>query len=712
MRVAPIVLCLFVGANALLRTQKNSQKVGTHSSGLDEVIDILLGMMKDFRSQMTGDKSSWEEYGAWSDSEEADKTNFVQEQQALVMSKTALKSANQDAVQKLTAEISTLNGDILSTKKSIAELTKLRKEEHFQHEEELADLTKTIDAVNKAIEILEGHYSASGAVLSEIKKRVQYALSLSDNGRDEQKQSALTNLMQNSGPDWLSVDGSKYSSYESQAGGGGVVGTLNDLRSTLDQNKQESIEKENESRRVYEDTKATKEGEIGRMTEELGNKGLAKTNAESTITSCTAAIDQAEKNIADGKSFLQVLLADRAKFQEEFNQRTVMRNDEMAATQAALDALQAVSAGAKSGVSAAVLLQLMSKDHGKKCPKCQKETERLVKLAQKLHSTELLQVISELTQRTVSKTLYSPDGFEPVKDLLRQLITRLEEEQSAETSHHDWCETEKSSSEAAQREREATIKDLQTEVEFLTTNTAQLKTELTFLADEYDRVKGETEHATSIRSEAHEVFAKAKSDHDEVIGAIEKAMEALGDKYSLLQKHSAITRKNVMKVRTNLWAKHQSKVQVKSRVKGKASPFADYQSGSGAAGSATEMLEDLLSRYSTARTQLVGDEEAAVAAYKQLMATNKQFMKDTQNTLNSKMSERRGKLNKMKNSKDDLKTNFVELQELGQYLKDLRPSCDDIRSTFEERKRRREAEIAALKECLEVLSDPSAMSDV
>merc|ERR1719298_132801 len=167
-----------------------------------------------------------------------------------------------------------------------------------------------------------------------------------------------------------------------------------------------------------------------------------------------------------------------------------------------------------------------------------------------------------------------------------------------------------------------------------------------------------------------------------------------------------------MKARTNLWAKHQSQVKGKVSTGAKASPFADYQSGSGAAGSATEMLEDLLSRYSAARTQLVGDEEASLQAYKQLMATNRQFMKDTQNTLNSKMSERRGKLNKMKNSKDDLKTNFVELQELGQYLKDLRPSCDDIRSTFEERKRRREAEIAALKECLEVLSDPSAMSDV
>ena len=44
-----------------------------------------------------------------------------------------------------------------------------------------------------------------------------------------------------------------------------------------------------------------------------------------------------------------------------------------------------------------------------------------------------------------------------------------------------------------------------------------------------------------------------------------------------------------------------------------------------------------------------------------------------------------------------------------QYIADLRPSCDDIRVSFEERKKRREAEIAALKETLAVLEDPSMM---
>merc|ERR1719161_2388466 len=293
-----------------------------------------------------------------------------------------------------------------------------------------------------------------------------------------------------------------------------------------------------------------------------------------------------------------------------------------------------------------------------------------------------------MTQRQMAK-----GDFEPVKELLRTLIERLEAEQSAESSHADWCATEKESSQRGQVDREETIKSLQTEIAFLTTNVAQLKTELDFLGDELERVKRESRVATDGRNEAHEVFVKAKGDHDEVIGAVEKAMEALGAQYSLLQG----------KAKGKRIQSHQGTAT-------KQSPFSDYSSGSGSAGSATEMLEDLLGRYSTARSQLVRDEEHATTAYKNLMAANKQFLRETTMTFNSKMSERRGKLNRLKNGKEELKSSFTELHEISQYLQDLRPSCDDIRSTFEERKRRREAEIGALKECLEVLNDPSAMS--
>merc|ERR1719272_498319 len=91
--------------------------------------------------------------------------------------------------------------------------------------------------------------------------------------------------------------------------------------------------------------------------------------------------------------------------------------------------------------------------------------------------------------------------FEPVKELLKKLIERLESEASAESSHKDWCDTEKSSTSKAQGDRETSIKSLQTEIEFLTTNIAQLKTELDFLGDELDRVARESKVAVDGRNE-------------------------------------------------------------------------------------------------------------------------------------------------------------------------------------------------------------------
>merc|ERR1719387_3423475 len=405
MRFALLIPLLSLGAFG------HGLRLQSKNDGLDQVITLLLKMMSDFRSQTTADKDAWEGYSSWSEESESDKNGYMQEQQALEMSQTALMSANQQEAQKLTAEIAKLQGDIAATVKSVDELTLLRRQEHSQHEAELADLTKTIDAVNKAIEILEGHYAASQATLAEIKQRVQYAMSLTG---------VNAGALVQKGPDWLSTDGSKYNKFDGQSGAaGGVIGTLNDLRSTLDQNKQESIEKENDQRRVYEDTKGAKDAELSRMRGEMAAKTLKKSEAESTITSCRATINEASKNQADAQAYINLLQADRTKNQEEFNGRSQMRNDEMAATQAALDALQAVSAGAKSGVG---LLQgshkktgLVQKGTEPKCKKCRSEAQKLVALAKKLKSDALLEVATDLNQR--ANGFYDATGFEPVKEL-------------------------------------------------------------------------------------------------------------------------------------------------------------------------------------------------------------------------------------------------------------------------------------------------------
>merc|ERR1719310_2357612 len=130
----------------------------------------------------------------------------------------------------------------------------------------------------------------------------------------------------------------------------------------------------------------------------------------------------------------------------------------------------------------------------------------------------------------------------------------------------------------------------------MTTQIAQLKTEILFLESEIARVEEETRIAKQIRKEEHEVFVQSKKDHEEVIGAINTALEALSGQYGFLQISSS--------------HQHKHKLREGQPALG-STPFESYKSGTAGAGSAMEMLEDLLERYSTALAELIADENAA-----------------------------------------------------------------------------------------------------
>merc|ERR1719498_1222549 len=206
-----------------------------------------------------------------------------------------------------------------------------------------------------------------------------------------------------------------------------------------------------------------------------------------------------------------------------------------------------------------------------------------------------------------------------------------------------------------------------------------------FLNSELIRIQSETNTAISLRKDEKETFLKAKADHEEDIAALNKAMSALSAQYGFLQ------------------------LNQKTSLSGKQSPFGEYSSGASSGASAMQMLQDLTNKYSTTLTELIADENAAVKAHEELLRTNEQFRKDTTQTKQAKETDKRQKTERLGNARVELAANRQELAEVVQYIADLRPSCDDIRVTFEERKKRREAEIAALKETLAVLSDPSMM---
>jgi len=671
------------------------------ASSLDEVIEVLSSMLSEFTAQETEDKQNWEKYQKWSDDSEVDKNDFINDQNALVMSSESKKAANQQMVQKLIEDLQKLNTEILETEASLKQLAQMRMEERAQFEAALADVTKTIKAVDKATQILAGHYSADKAALAEIRARVQMALTTSGLHISDATQSnvaKLASLLQSGtkGPDYLSIDGQDaYGKFSEQGGGHGVMQMLADLKTQLETQRQELVQKENEAQRQYEETKAAKEADLMDARNLVAEKTETQAQCEATIEEMIATVNQATKDIADAEAYLKQLLADRAEFTKVFGERTAMRKSEQAATQAALDALQSVSAGAKSGVGEfiqASFIQVSSHKFAANShvrAKVLQITMKLIQVGREMHSTALVRTASNLKARfdpymdTQQQDHYDEGSFGPVIKLLSDLIGRLEEEQNAETSQHEWCETEKASGVANQQEREKNIHALKGTIESLTTEVAQLKTEILFLESEMARVTEETRIAKQIRADENAVFVQAKKDHEEVISAIQLAIKALTGQYALVQTKTSVHRQ---------------------------SPFSEYKSGSGGAGSAMEMLEDLQTRYTAALTKLITEEEEAQAAHEDLLKRNAQFLAETTATRNAKLAERRRLINELASDKEDMKTNLLELHDVSKYLQDLRPSCDDIRTTYEERKKRREAEISALKEALAVLSDPSMMA--
>lgn len=656
---------------------RSSTSTASKDPAIMDVLKLLQGMRDRTNAQIEQDKTNWNTYTAWSDKQESDKNSFITTTKSVQLTATSTMTANLGQVSTLDEALALLHNDIGETTASLEQVTTMRTQEHELHQAELTDLQTTINSVNKAITILAAHHDA--ASMAEVKKEIAKAMELAALSKvlAPEQQKKLQDMMLQQ-PD-ANTD---YGSYNSQVGGSTVVDTLKSVRSTLMENKQASIDKENDDRRAYETTKRTKDDDLARMKSEQTQKTNQRQEAEAAANAAKAEIQQCDEDVRDANDFLSLLSADRDHFQQLFNERLQTRNTELSATQAAIDVLQKVSLSLtqlSKRRPKAGLLQAVSTSG-----KINALIAKLSKLGKKFESADLMTAASAVRQLSLAQTKFDPTAMEPVKELLRQLIDRLEEELSAEMSHKEWCDTEKATSKASKLARENLIDALQAEIPQLETTIASLTSEINFLQSELTSSHQEVEAAKALRASQKSAFDTSHEDHNQVIDALTQAIEALSSVSFAL-------------------------VQTGKKAQVSQNPFGASNSEAGAAGDATTMLTDLLNKYSTARAQMVAEEDQAVKAHNQFLEVSETFRMDTEQTKASATSERRLKENRLADARDELSNAGTELQQVTQYIADLAPSCDDIRVTFEERKKRREAEIAALKETLEALGDLTSM---
>merc|ERR1719271_1438872 len=179
-----------------------------------------------------------------------------------------------------------------------------------------------------------------------------------------------------------------------------------------------------------------------------------------------------------------------------------------------------------------------------------------------------------------------------------------------------------------------------------------------------------------VRQDTHAAYLVAKEDLETGIDGVEKALKVLRDYYE---------------------AEEESLLQQP------APPVTTHSKASGAGGGIIDMLEVILSDFTKGLAEEETEEASAQAAYDKQTQENKVTKTTKEQDVKYKTKEFQGLDKEITELKSDLEGTNTELDAVLAYDEKIKDECIAKPETYEERKRRREAEIAGLKEALAIL---------
>mmetsp|Transcript_76275 Transcript_76275/g.145171 ORF Transcript_76275/g.145171 Transcript_76275/m.145171 type:complete len:330 (-) Transcript_76275:75-1064(-) len=300
------------------------------------------------------------------------------------------------------------------------------------------------------------------------------------------------------------------------------------------------------------------------------------------------------------------------------------------------------------------------------------------KLARQHHSAALAQLAKRIATVFRYGAQAGEDPFAKVKGLISDLIAKLESEASAEASEKAFCDEEIAKTDAKKRELNAEVAALTSKIDTATAKSTKLKGEVKELQAELAALAKAQAEATELRQATHADYVTAKADLELGLSGVRKALTVLRDYFGGA-----------------------------AFVQQPAAP-ASYSKSTGKGGSIIEILEVVESDFAkNLATEESEESDAAVAfetgsqEYALTKATKEQDVK-------YKEKEYKALDKTVAETSADKETTSTELMSVMEYDAKLKERCVAKPETYESRKARRTAEIAGLKEALEILETETA----
>merc|ERR1719156_276520 len=142
-------------------------------------------------------------------------------------------------------------------------------------------------------------------------------------------------------------------------------------------------------------------------------------------------------------------------------------------------------------------------------------------LGNKLHSLAMLNLV----------TVSAQDPMENVKNLLTELIAKLEKEAKEAADLHAFCQAEKKKTTAAMEKKTMEIEKLETRLEKATATKQEQEELIATNSEEIASIEKSNAEATKLRNEQNANFVKIDTDFTGAAEAVDDAIDALKEYY-------------------------------------------------------------------------------------------------------------------------------------------------------------------------------------
>merc|ERR1719150_2124587 len=472
--------------------------------------------------------------------------------------------------------------------------------------------------------------------------------------------------------------------YKSQSGG--IIDVLEDMKEKAESQLAELRKAEGAAQHNYDMLKQSLEAQIAADNKDMKAEKASKAESLQTQAEAAGDLEMATKELANAKATLGTAKSTCMKVGADHELTVAARAEELKVIAEAKKILVETTSGAVEQTYS--FLQMESRLHTD-ADLAQAEVVTLVKrLARQQHSAALAQLASRVAAEFRYGASNGDDPFVKVKGLIEDMIAQLQAEAEAEATEKAYCDEQLAKTKAKKEELDDDIEKLTVKIDQASSKSARLKEEVQELESELAALSKMQAEMDKIRSETHADYVTAKEDLTLGLEGVRKALSVLREYYgaaALLQggsQDAAFMQQPAMPV-----------------THGKAT---------GAGQGIINILEVCESDFAENLAKEETEEADAQSEYDKTTQENKvmKTLKDQDVKYKTQEIKSLGKaMTELSADRESAQTEHAAVME---YYDKIKERCIAKPETYEERKKRREAEIAGLKEALSILENETA----